>query len=659
MIDTDVVSVTIDRAAHTVLVVDDNPATRYATSRVLRAAGFKIIEAASGQDALDLGDRTLSAVVLDVHLPDLDGFEVCRRLRAVPATAVVPVIHLSATYVEDRHKVAGLNAGADAYLTHPAEPPILVATVQALVRARLAEDQLRRSQSRFRAIYTLAESGIALIDADGRFLDANPALLRMLGRDEAAVVGQHLRTFTSATSHASVERLLASDAADTVVREQITVQHPDGREIHLEWSSSPHEDPGVRIGIASNISERIQLELQRQELLEREQAARMAAERHGQTKDDFIAVLSHELRNPLNAMLMAVHMLQRRELTAEMGRGLSMIEKNAYAQARIISDILDVSRLNLGKLTLTRAFVDPSGLVRTAIEGMRDAIDRKAVSITVDVSTDIGEVWIDQTRFAQILWNLVSNAIKFSARGGAVLVQLTRRASVMQLIVRDHGEGIDPAFLEHVFNKFSQAVSPERRAHTGLGLGLSIVKHLAELHSGTVRAESKGLGMGATITVELPLLEPSGEHAANESLDELVPMEADIRGVRVLVVEDDLQALEMLSMILRDRGARVTVARDYASAMHAAAQEALDVLVSDIGLPDRDGYDLIRELRRQEGRAGGRPLHAIALTAFGRPEDQAMALASGFDAHIAKPLRPYDLIAAIGRMRDVDSTRDR
>ena len=659
MVDTDIVGITIERSAHTVLVVDDNPATRYSTSRVLRAAGFKTLEAASGQEALELSDRNLSAVVLDVELPDIDGFEVCRRLRAVPATAVVPVIHLSATYVEERHKVTGLNSGADAYLTHPAEPPVLVATVQALVRARKAEDGLRRSDARFRAIYTQAESGIALIDADGRFLDANPALLRMLGREEVAVVGRHVSDFAAPEWRASVQRLLAqATATDTVIREHFVVQQPNGHEVHLEWIASPHEDPGVRIGIASNISDRMQLEQQRHDLLEREKTARMAAERHSQTKDDFIAILSHELRNPLNAMMMAVHMLQQVEVTPkDVARGLGMIQRNARSQARIISDILDVSRLNSGKLTLDRSVVDPAALVNSTLEGMRDAFEERGIVLTVEVGAEGGTAWIDPIRLEQVVWNVVSNAIKFSERGGEVLVRLTRTASAMQLMVRDYGKGIEPAFLEQVFNKFAQAVPPGRRAHTGLGLGLSLVQQLVELHAGSVKAESDGPGTGATITVSLPLLEPSEEHATERAPSGRAEPDADIRGVVVLIVEDDPQALEMLSMILGDRGAHVSVARDFASALRAAADSPPDVLVSDVGLPGRDGYDLMRALRKQQVTTPkGQPLRAIALTAFGRPEDQAMALAAGFDVHIPKPLKPHDLIAAIARLRERTAT---
>lgn len=658
MNDIEVVNVSIDRDKHTVLVVDDNPATRYSTGRVLRASGFRIVEASSGQEAIDqAAANDLSAIVLDVHLPDFDGFEVCRRLRAQPRTAVVPVIHLSATYVEDRHKVAGLNSGADAYITHPAEPPILIATVQALVRARMAEDQVRRSEAKFRAIYTQAESGIALIDSKGSFVEVNPAMLTLLGRAEADVVGHRLSDFVTPHWAAVAQKRLESGAGhpadgDKLRREAFSIRQPDGSELHLEWSISPHVEPGLRVVMASNVSERRALEQQRQMLLEREQSARITAERHSQTKDDFIAVLSHELRNPLNAMLMGVHVLQLREMSPDVARGLAMIERNANTQARIISDILDVSRLNSGKLTLNREVVDPAALVAATLEDMKSASDARSIAIATDLDSGSGPAWIDPIRFQQVLWNVLSNAIKFSEPGGRVVVLLTRDARVLQLVVRDYGKGIEPEFLGQVFDKFAQGVSPENRAHGGLGLGMAIVKQLTELHGGRVRAESAGAGRGTTITVEMPLQRQPGQPLDEDFAESGKPdLEADIQGMKVLVVEDDAQALDMLSMILRDRGAQVSTAADFESALHAWTVHAPAVLVSDIGLPGKDGYDLIRAIRRHErDNRTLAPVMAIAVTAFGRNEDKDIALAAGFDAHLSKPLKPYKLIAAIASL---------
>jgi len=386
------VSNTIDRSQHTVLVVDDSPATRYSTCRILRAAGFQTVEALTGAEGLDRARAGgISAAVLDVHLPDMDGFTVCRMLRELPETVVLPVLHLSATYIESSDKVAGLNSGADAYLEHPVEPAILVATLQALIRARIAEEQLRVSEQRYKQL-----------------------------------------------------------------------------------------------------------------LLEREQAARANAERHSRTKDDFVAVLSHELRNPLNAILMNVHVLLRKPQTPDIAKGLDAIRRNAQTQARIISDILDVSRINSGKLGLQRELADPAALVQSSIDAMRQQLGSRELHLELDLQAT-GPVLLDPARFQQIFWNIFNNAIKFSNPGGTVRVVLARSAEWLELTVTDQGKGIAPAFLDRVFEKFTQSEAPGKRASGGLGLGLSIVKHLAELHGGGVELSSPGLDAGTTARVWLPL----------------------------------------------------------------------------------------------------------------------------------------------------------
>lgn len=648
----DVVGITIDRADHTVLVVDDNPATRYSTARTLRAAGFRTEEAASGAEALAKSENNISAVVLDVHLPDIGGFEVCRMLRAKPKTAVVPVVHLSATYVEDKYKVAGLNSGADAYLTHPAEPPILIATVQALVRARLAEEQLRKSEAKFRAIYTQAETGIALVDSAGTIVEANPALLRMLGRAADEVLGRKVFEFAPPQWAAAVRGLVEQDDLPARQwREVFALALPDGEEVHLEWTMSPHIEPGLRVGVVSNISARKKLEEQRESLLEREKAARTSAEQHSQTKDNFIAVLSHELRNPLNAMMMGLHVLFKRGGTPETMTGLRMIERNVQAQARIISDILDVSRINSGKLTLNRELIDPAAVLSSALDGMKEAVDQRRLAVTLDVDSAHELVWLDATRFQQMFWNIFNNAIKFSEPGGAVQASLKRVGDSLVLTVRDHGKGIAPDFLRTIFDKFSQGATPGNRSHGGLGLGMAIVKHLTELHGGSVVVESEGLGKGATVTLTIPAL-AGPLHGENLSVDSaLLDPDSNLSGLAILVVEDEPQNREMLTMILRDRGAVVVTAKDYEEAIQAFEDRRPAILISDIGLPGRDGYELIRELRRRESEntEAGR-LPAIALTAFGRQQDIERALEAGFDAHLAKPLHAHELVTRINAL---------
>ncbi|MFT4172883.1 MAG: response regulator [Herbaspirillum sp.] len=634
-----------------VLVVDDNPVTRYSTSRVLRAAGFRTREAAAGGDALEVVDGSVAAVVLDVHLPDIDGFEVCRRLRVRSDTARVPVINLSAAHVRDLDKVRGLDSGADAYMTHPVEPALLVATVQALVRVRTAEEGMRRSEARFRAIYNQALNGICLIDTEGRVVGANPAMLALLKRDEADVVGRALTDFACADWRTAIsDYLLAS--REGVWHGEFPLEDSQGAPVHLEWNLSAHIEPGVVMAIATDISERVALTLQREQLLAREQAARASAERVSRSKDEFIAVLSHELRTPLNAILGWVHVLKRSDAPANLARGLEAIERNAKTQTRLISDILDVSRMDLGKLRLDFETVDPADLVGSAVSALSGSIRDKSLEVVLDVPDSLTPVTVDPARLQQIVWNLITNATKFSSAGGRIEVSLRQDAQALVLTVRDQGQGIRPEFLPYLFDRFTQSDSASNRHHGGLGLGLSIVKQLVELHGGTVRADSEGVGHGACFIVTVPN-QPSMPRLAGTESDIDDDTDASTKhalgGLAVLVVDDDPEAREMLGIILGDHGALVSSVADYASALDAIGQARPDMLVSDIGMPGKDGYDLVRELRRREEGSGQR-LPAVALTAFARPEDRELAFAAGFDAHSAKPLRPNELISVIAEL---------
>ena len=654
MIDSSAISATIERDRHTVLVVDDNAATRYSTTRILRAAGFRTAEAGSGSEALAQAQQGVSAVVLDVHLPDMSGFDVCRQLRAARATATMPVVHLSAEFTRNEDRVAGLDAGADAYLVHPVEPAILVATLQALIRARTAEDQLRRSELRFRAIYDHAPSSIVLLDRHGVVVDANPAMTALLGLPREAIVGRALADLAPQEVQ-EVVQAKSQGGGDRPWHGAFPLVHADGRQVHLDWHISSHVDPGVRIAIATDVTDRRQLEQQRREMLAREQAARATAERHSRTKDDFIAILSHELRTPLNAIIGWVAVLMRRDPTPQAMLGLKAIERNVKTQARIISDILDVSRINSGKLRLEREEVDPAALVVSALASLRTAADDKGLQVALEVEGAHEPAWLDPARFQQVLWNLVTNAVKFSEQGGLIRVGLSRTGSRLLLRVQDAGRGIAPEFLPQLFERFSQGGAPGERTHGGLGLGLSIVRHIAELHGGTARAASDGLGTGATMEVEFEVEHAADEDAQNsapgalhgaDELHEAHPLE----GLSVLVVEDDADASEMLSVILRDRGALVRTAVDYDTALRSLADQWPDILVSDIGLPVRDGYELIREARRIQP-AGAERLAALALTAFARPEDKATALEAGFDDHLPKPLDALALVSAIRSVR--------
>lgn len=650
----------IDRSEHELLIVDDDPASRYATARLLRSAGFRTREASNGAEGLHAAEAGApSAMIVDVHLPDIDGFELCRILRSRAQTHRVPVLHLSAAYVTDEDKVRGLDSGADAYLTHPVEPAVLVATVQALVRTHVAEVAMRRSESKFRAIYEHAPSGIGLVDGEGRFVDANPVMQRLLGRDARALTGRPLADFVPASGHDAARELLQGPGGTAV---EFPVQAPDGRTVDLAWTLSPHIEPGISMVVATDISERAEIERQRQQVLDRERLARGEAEKVSRMKDTFIAVLSHELRAPLNAIMGWNHVLQKRGGTDEMMRGLAAIERNGHLQARMISDLLDMSRLNLGKLPLVLETLHPLDAVAAAVSAMKPSTDERGIAVEVDVQSPLQPIAVDSGRLQQVIWNLLSNAIKFSPQGARVRIELRQDTTDTVLTVRDSGQGISAEFLPFVFDRFMQSDAGSTRHRGGLGLGLSIVKQLVEAHGGTVSVSSAGTGQGAAFEVRLPLESPLGhagddddtaeaEDSGSSVFDAGQPHEAELGGVNVLVVDDDRDATAMLQIILSDRGAIVRTAHDHDAALRALATSEVDVLVSDIGMPGRDGYDLVRELRRRE-LLTRRHLPAIALTSFSRRQDQDQATAAGFDAHCAKPLRPHRLIRIIRTLVD-------
>jgi PAS domain S-box-containing protein len=640
----------IARGEHELLVIDDNPASRYATVRQLGSAGFRTREAATGTEGLAKADASVSAVILDIHLPDIDGFELCAMLRSRPATARVPVLHLTAAYVTDEDKVRGLDSGADAYLTRPVEPAVIIATVQALVRTRVAEEAMRRSESMFRAVYDQSQTGIALLDDRGRVVDANRAMLRLLERPADEVLGQALSQFVPAPFAGRIVGFTVAADAPSVAQE-VPIQRPDGSLMHVEWSVSPHIEPGVTMAVATDISQRLALEQQRQQLLDRERSARGEAEQVSRMKDDFIAVLSHELRTPLNAIMSWTHVLRQRGGSPELERGLAAIERNGTTQARMISDLLDMSRLNMGKLPLNFAPIDPAEEVIASVNAIRPGAEQ-GPRIELELSPPYRSIRADASRLQQVIWNLLSNAIKFTPASGRVLVSLTQDDAGVRLRIADEGQGIAPAFLPFVFDRFAQSDAASNRQRGGLGLGLSIVKQLVEAHGGTVSAASAGLGEGATFDVWLPTdpAHPGREEFpdSGHGFEAIDPAQASLDGLQLLVVDDDPEASAMLRIILADRGATVQTAPDVRAALQLLEARRFDALISDIGMPGQDGYDLIREVRRIEGDAPRRArLPAIALTSFTREQDRAQALAAGFDEHCPKPLRPLKLVLQI------------
>jgi PAS domain S-box-containing protein len=393
---------------------------------------------------------------------------------------------------------------------------------------------------------------------------------------------------------------------------------------------------------------------ERKVLLENERQARAEAERVSNMKDEFLATLSHELRTPLSAILGWAQVLRRGSRDQnDLQRGLQTIERNARSQAQLIEDLLDMSRITSGKVLLDMQTVAPAGFIDAAVETVRPAADAKNIRIEKHYAIDPGMVAGDPARLQQVVWNLLSNAIKFTPRDGQVDIDLNRTDTSVLITVRDNGAGIKPEFITHVFERFRQADASMTRRHGGLGLGLAIVKQLIEQHGGTVRAESGGEGQGASFTIELPLAKQQAPAPRSARAAMILPTPStpemtvlDLSGVDALVVDDDRDARELIKRILNDCGATVRIAASARDAIDLFTEAPPQLLISDLGMPEVDGFELLDWVRRLP-RAQGSQVPAIALTAFARSEDRLRALESGFSAHISKPVEPSELIATV------------
>ncbi len=518
-------------SGRTVIVnVDDSTELRYAKTRILQKAGYEVVEAATGGEALRLVRDLIPHLVLcDVQLPDMSGIEVCRRIKHDPITGSIPVIQISATFVAESDEKEGLKGGADIYLTEPLEPKELETVVSVLLK-------LRRTEA---------------------------------------------------------------------------------------------------------------------EALETERAARAQAEEATRLKDEFLANLSHELRTPMNIIIGWAHLLRAGPLNEQQKlRAAEAIERAARSQAQLIEDLLDVSRIVTGKFRLRMQDADIGSILRLAVESLRLVAHAKSVVLTVAQSGTAPIVRGDADRLQQVFWNLISNALKFTSAGGCVDAQLEQTETQVLIRITDTGIGIAREFLPYVFDRFRQADSTSTRQHTGMGLGLAIVRHVVELHGGKVQADSAGENCGSTFTVTLPLRTnemSAGADDANDGLEE-DSIETVAAGTRVLLIEDDPDAREVAVAGLERAGFELRSAGSAREALSILDSWKPDVVVSDIGMPGMDGYEFIRELRSRAPDRGGH-IAALALTAFARLEDVARARANGYDGHVSKPVNPQDLATAIVDLR--------
>jgi len=650
----------------TILNVDDNEAGRYARTRALLRAGFEVFEAGSGAEALQfVSTKQPQLVLLDVNLPDMTGYEVCRQIKSTSATSRILVIHVSATFVRVSDQKRGLEGGADGYLAEPVDPEVLIATVNAYLRLRSAEDALRESDARFRAAFEGAPIGMALVNFDHEIFRANRALSEMLGSEPEALSDLCIDELGLPEDRDKdavlLTQLLAGEIDTCRLEKRCLNKRREVIWISITGRAIRNADGQILYGLVmvENISERKAAEEERNQLLAAEHKARTEAETANRAKDQFLAIVSHELRTPLGAILGWARILRLQSNDAKTtAHGLETIERNAKAQAQLIEDILDVSRIISGKLRLVPQTVDFTAVVRAALDSINPAVEAKRIRLVTELNAPGSLVKGDPNRLQQVIWNLLSNAVKFSPEAGHVQVQLKLAdPHQIEFTVLDSGLGIPSDFLPYIFEPFRQADGSTTRKHGGLGLGLSIVKQLVELHGGTIEASSEAEGKGATFRLRLPLAaqetqqeekaKPTGDRTERKPRLTLpTKLPRLLEGTRILAVDDEPDARELLGFILGKGGASVELAASTEQALKILESWQPDIIVADIGMPDEDGYSLIRKIRTLDRQEIAR-LPALALTAYARAEERTEALSAGFQAHMTKPVEPSELIVTL------------
>ncbi len=512
--------------------------------------------------------------------------------------------------------------------------------------------QAEKALRHLAAIVETTDDAVISKDLNGIITSWNPAAERLYGYKAEEVIGKPVSILIPEEWPDEEPKILARIRRGERIDHYETIRvAKDGRRLPVSLTVSPIHDATGKILGASKIARDITDQKRTQEeiarLLAAERAARQDAEVASRTKDEFLATLSHELRTPLTAMLGWLTILRGHKLdktTTE--HAIETIERNAKAQAQLIEDLVDISRIVGGKLNLEVVPTELMPIVDASIEVVRPAADAKEITIDVNYDASVGPVAGDASRLQQIIWNLLSNAVKFTPKGGKVSIDFRRQNGFAELVISDTGIGISADFLPHVFERFRQAESTATRSHRGMGLGLAIVRHLIELHGGTVTAASDGENRGSTFTIHLPLAAIEKRRAASAASQKTNGDHGhELKGLRILLVEDEPDARELIAMVLQSSGAEVEAVDTAKGAFESLSLAAPDVLVSDIGLPLESGYDLIRKVRAMASDTKKVP--AIALTAFAAENDRKQSLSAGFQAHLAKPVEPGDLLKAI------------
>ncbi|MFL5441194.1 MAG: response regulator [Myxococcales bacterium] len=651
-----------------ILMVDDHPPNLLALEAILSPLGEEIVRASSGEDALrKLLDGDYACILLDVQMPGLDGIETASLIKKRERNKSTPIIFLTAIAKDPSYIFRGYSQGAVDYLLKPFDPEILRTKVSvfvdlwkkgemikrqaSLLRMQEVREAERRNEVRFRALTDSMPQCVWSARKNGEITYCNRVWREYAGEEAGLGFFESLPRSEVQDVEAAWK---AAIAAGTPLEREVRLRRKDGEvRWHLCRVVPERDERGEIVGwiaTATDIDHQKKVEEAHGALLIREQEARAQAEVANRTKDEFLATVSHELRTPLNAILGWTRILRTGATPGgeKLDRALETIERNARAQAQLVEDILDVSRIIAGKLRVQVRDTDLVAVIQAAADAVRPAAQAKGLEIELRTPETI-IFQGDPDRLQQVFWNLLSNAIKFTMQG-KVIVEARREDSEAVVTIADTGIGIPRDFLGFVFDRFRQADSSITRTSGGLGLGLAIVRHLVEVHGGTVKAESEGEGKGARFTVRLPAKDLRAEEATQTANGHEPHKPARMRGLegtRVLVVDDEADSRELAVEVLASFGAEVITVGCADEAIAAISERPFDVLVSDIGLPAEDGYALIRRVRSEPN---GRDMPALALTGYASPSDSKRAIEAGYQRHISKPVEPDELIATVTEM---------
>lgn len=640
-----------------VVIVDDAVEDRTACRRYLRQDPewkYTILEAETGRKALEIcRDIQPDCILLDYRLTDMDGLEVLTALTGGECEAVLPVVMLTGAD-EISLAVKAMRAGAQDFINKNRLTPIDLqrAVHNAIDRVALSRE-VREKELQFRTLTEALPQLVWTCAADGRCDYLSRRWSEFTGRPMESDLGYGwLEVLHPDDVKRTWEIWSQAVAEGTNYEIEFRLHRADGAyRWHLSRALPLKDRAGLVkrwFGTCTDIEDRKQSEREREYMLRREQQLREQAEIAGRLKDEFLAVVSHELRTPMHSILGWSKLLQSGRLDDhETVKAIEAVVHNARAQAQLIEDLLDISGMVSGKLQLEMRPVNLPAVINAAMDVVRPAAESKKVRLVSSLDQLDHFVSGDATRLQQAIWNLLSNAVKFTSRGGVVTVRLAQRGSDAEITVSDTGKGISPEFLPHVFDRFRQQDGSSTRAHGGMGLGLSIVKYMIEMHGGTVTACSDGLDKGSTFTLALPLID------AAPPLQQATPFHVNVDrtasdglgGMSVLVLDDHPDAGEMVNVLLSTAGASVTTVSTVAEALDLLREQKFSVLINDIARPNEDGFVFIRQIR-----AMGISTPAVALTVDGTEEDRRRSLAAGYQAHLSKPVEPRAIIAVLARL---------